>query len=362
MTRRSVIVRVLGIALVVVVGLVLFRWRFVVRQMLTRPAGPPIAPVGGSPASTAPATRVVLATGGSPRELVEACLERLDADRHLTVRGKTVLVKPNVVSGAPAPTTTSPEVVEAVCEWLARHGAGTVWVGDMAAVMSAGTPASMKACGIEAAARRAGAVPVHFEEHGWVPVRLPGARHLDQVPVSEFVVKADLVLNLPVIKSHRWATYSVCLKNFVGATHARYRPYLVDSAHWEEVVSELNLAYRPHLNLVDGTRVMYAGGPWRGDEAPLGVILAGPDRVACDAVAVALMKTFPGVAAGLGDRGVWDQRQIRHARALGLGAEDPRGLALDIHHHRPPPAALVARLATVERLLREPPTAPISPT
>ncbi len=104
---------------------------------------------------------------------------------------------------------------------------------------------------------------MYFEEHRWIPVSLPGGRFLDQIPVSEFVVNADLIINLPVIKSHKWATYSGCMKNFVGATHSRYRPYMIDSEHWEEVVSEINAAYRPDLNIVDGTKVMYAGGPWR---------------------------------------------------------------------------------------------------
>jgi uncharacterized protein (DUF362 family) len=293
---------------------------------------------------------VAVVTGGTPGELVAACLARLHAAERLAVRGMTVLVKPNVVSGAPAPTTTSPEVVRAVCEWLRTEGARTVWVGDMSAVMSRGTTASMEDSGIAAAARQAGASPIAFEEHGWVPVKLPGARYLGEVPVSEFVLRADRVINLPVIKSHRWATYSVCLKNFVGATHSRSRPYLVDSTHWEEVVAELNLAYRPDLNLVDGTRIMYAGGPWRGDEAPLGLVLAGDDRVACDAVALALIKTFQAPAA-IADLSVWEQRQLRHARLLGLGLDSPARLALDIHHLAPPDADLRTRLEGMARHL-----------
>ena len=56
-------------------------------------------------------------------------LARIGAAALLAVKGKTVLVKPNIVSGSPAPTTTSPAVVHAVCDWLRRQGAKTVWVG-----------------------------------------------------------------------------------------------------------------------------------------------------------------------------------------------------------------------------------------
>ncbi|MFQ5927576.1 MAG: DUF362 domain-containing protein [Terriglobia bacterium] len=351
MTRRAAIFSILGSIAAIVVGLLLFRWRFVIRQMLSRPRGEPITPTHrADPFRQPDRARVVLTTGTNPRQLVSACLRQLGAEEKLSVAGKTILVKPNVVSGAPAPTTTNPEVVRALCEWLAERGAKTVWVGDMSAVMSRGTPASMKACGIESAARQAGAIPIYFEEHEWVTVKLPGARHLDQVPVSEYIFNADLVINLPVIKSHRWATYSVCMKNFVGATHSRYRPYMIDSEHWEEIVSELNLAYRPDLNLVDGTRVMYAGGPWRGEETEMGLVLAGGDRIACDAVAVALMKTFP-THQRIQERGVWEQTQLRHARELGLGIGGPNSLDLEFHHLQPPTPALRSRLDQMQQLL-----------
>jgi len=348
MTRRAMILSGLGFLGVLLVAVVLLRWR-VVKQLLFRPGGPTVLPA--SHAAAPEGARVVLLTGGTPQRLVEEALARIGAAELLQAKGKTVLVKPNVVSGTPAPTTTSPEVVRAVCEWLRGQGAKTVWVGDMSAVMTLGTSRNMKECGIEAAARQAGATPVYFEEGGWVKTALPGARYIHEVPISEYVAKADLVINLPVIKSHRWATYSVCMKNFVGATHGRYRPYMVDRDHWEEIIAELNLAYRPALNLADGTRVMYSGGPWRGDEAPLGLVLVSADRVACDAVAVALMKTFPSTHERIAGRGVWEQRQLAHARAIGLGIEGPDALDLSIENLSPPPAGLEKRLTEMRQLL-----------
>lgn len=348
MTRRSMLFRLLAFLGCLLVAAALLRWRMV-KQLLSAPRGAAMPPA--SPATAArERARVVMVAGGTPQQQVEQALARIGAAALLAVKGKTVLVKPNIVSGSPAPTTTSPAVVHAVCDWLRRQGAKTVWVGDMAAVMTLGTRYAMRESGIEAAVRAAGATPVYFEEGGWVKTSLAGARYLREVPVSDFVTRADLVINLPVIKSHRWATYSVCLKNFVGATHGRYRPYMIDRDHWEEIIAELNLAYRPALNLVDGTRVMYSGGPWRGDEAPLGLVLAGTDGVACDAVAVALMKTFSSAHQGIQHRGVWEQPQLQHARAIGLSAAGPGALDLDVEHLEPA-AALEARLAEVRRLL-----------
>lgn len=350
MSRRALLFILGAVAVVLVVVFFRFRWRLLV-QLLFPPRDSPRGPTSRpDPFRQRGRAQIVLVTGGDAYSRVKRCLDLLDAEGRLALRGQRVLVKPNVVAGMPAPTTTSPEVVAAVCCWLRDRGAETVWVGDMAAVMTLGTRGAMRSSGIEAAAREAGAIPVYFEEHPWVPVNLPGARHLNQVPVSEYVVTADLMVNLPVLKTHNWATYSACLKNFVGATHGRYRPYMIDSDHWEEIVAELNLAYRPDLNLVDGTRIMVAGGPRWGEVAEMELLIAGGDRVACDAVAVALLKTFDAHPK-LRDRSVWEERQIAHARRLGLGVAGPDEMDLDIHHLEPPSPELRDRLEEMQTLL-----------
>ena len=55
------------------------------------------------------------------------------------------------------------------------------------------------------------------------------------------------------MKTHRFASYSICLKNFTGCAHVKQRPCLVDRERWEELVAEFNLAFRPDLNKVDAT-------------------------------------------------------------------------------------------------------------
>jgi uncharacterized protein (DUF362 family) len=243
-------------------------------------------------------------------------VERLD------LKGKSVLVKPNVVSGQPHPATTNPAVVGAVVRLLREAGAAKIYVGDMSALIPrplSSTRRNMEKCGILRAAREAGAEVVAFEEGDWVEVPLPGARYLERALVTEWLYKVDLVVNLPVIKTHRSASYSICLKNFIGCTHLRQRPYLVDADHWEELVAEFNLAFRPALHIVDGTASMIEGGPWEGPSAPTGLIIASGDAVAADVVGLGIIKTF-GRWPPVADKSPWEQRQIRHALAVGLGA------------------------------------------
>jgi uncharacterized protein (DUF362 family) len=259
---------------------------------------------------------------GEPEAAIREALALIGGLEPLALEGKSVLVKPNVVSGRGHPTTTNPTVVAAVVRLLREAGAAKVYVGDMSALLTlplGSTRRNMKKCGIFRAAREAGAEVVAFEEGDWVEVPLPGARYLERALVTEWLFKVDLVVNLPVIKTHRSASYSICLKNFIGCTHLRQRPYLVDADHWEELVAEFNLAFRPALHIVDGTVSMIEDGPWEGPSAPTGLIIASGDAVAADVVGLGIIKTF-GRWPPVADKSPWEQRQIRHALAIGLGA------------------------------------------
>lgn len=270
---------------------------------------------------------LVAAVGGKDLpEMVRRAVSLIGGFGPLALGGKSVLVKPNVVGANGNPTTTSPAVVAAVVRTLYDAGAGTVFVGDMSALLRGSTARNMERTGILAAARDAGAQPLFFEDHKWVKVQV-GGRYLHEVSVTEWIRKVDKVVNLPVIKTHEYAGYSICLKNFVGATHLGQRPYLVNPFHWEEVVAELNLAYRPDLNIADGTKVMVEGGPWEGTAEETNLILASGDRIACDVVGLAILKTY-GRWKRLLSASPWEMGQVRRAVELGLGARSRREMEL----------------------------------
>ncbi|MFQ5964897.1 MAG: DUF362 domain-containing protein [Candidatus Scalinduaceae bacterium] len=262
---------------------------------------------------------VVGIVGGEDiNEMVREAVSLIGGLEKMDVKGKSVLVKPNVVTGDPHPTTTNPEVLKAVVEILYKEGARRVIVGDMSALMTISTARNMRRTGLTRAAKEAGAEVVYFENHNWVEVELSNTRYIQKVNVSEWIYKADRVVNLPVIKTHKYATYSICLKNFIGATHLKQRPYFIDRSHWEEIVSEINQAYTPHLNIIDGITSMVEGGPRKGKEAKTNIILASGDRIAADVVGLGIIKSF-GKWPIVVDKGVWEQRQIKTALELGLG-------------------------------------------
>ena len=84
------------------------------------------------------------------------------------------------------------------------------------------------------------------------------------------------------------------------------------------LISEFNLAYAPHLNIVDGTLSMIEGGPWKGTPANTNLILTSGDRVGADVVGLGIIKSF-GRWPMVTEKDVWEQRQIKRALELEVG-------------------------------------------
>jgi uncharacterized protein (DUF362 family) len=140
------------------------------------------------------------------------------------LRGKRVLIKPNVVNNRPPAVTSNPRVIAAVVRAATEAGAREVIVADSSGIIRLPTSANLAATGIKQAAESAGARVLALEEEPWVRVEPSAAVALPHYYVSRPVYEADIFINLPVIKTHKFAHYSCSLKNLVGITHPRYRP------------------------------------------------------------------------------------------------------------------------------------------
>ncbi len=314
LARRSFLIA-LGVALLL---LFTFRLRVFWRPFVISPRKgdrPPSRPNAFREGEKASAGIV---HGRDVEQCVREALDLIGGIEKLDVSGKSVLLKPNIVSGSLSPTTTNPRLVKAVSKILHESGARRVLVGDMSAFIKLPTRKNMESTFIQILAEEAGAELVPFEEGGWVSVDVPQGQYLKKIYVTETLYRVDRVISLPVIKTHRSATYSIALKNLVGVTHFRQRPYLVDRKHWEEVIAELNLACTPDLHIVDGTRIMIDEGPWQGRTAEPNLIIATGDRIAADVIGLGVLKHYSSLPQ-IKEVDVWEQRQVKKAIELGLG-------------------------------------------
>lgn len=314
MPRRSFLYG-LGVVVLILFG---FRWRVIWWPFLIQPKKGTLPPSRSNPFKEGEKSLVGIVHGRDVEKMVSAAIDLIGGMEKLDVRGKSILLKPNVLSGSPPPVTTNPKVIRAVAKILYESGARRVLVGDMSALIKLPTAKNMDITFIKLMAEEVEAELVHFEKRGWVSIDLPQGKFIKRVYVSEVLFEVDRIVNLPVIKTHHSATYSIAMKNFVGATHFRQRPYFVDRAHWEEVIAELNLAYIPDLHIIDGTRLMVEGGPWKGASRDAHLIIATGDRIAADVVGLGILKHYSELPQ-IKEVKVWEQRQVKRAVELGLG-------------------------------------------
>lgn len=119
------------------------------------------------------------------------------------------------------------------------------------------------------------------------------------------------------------------LKNSVGMVAKRYaleaHDYMQElhsSSHQRRMIAEINAAYTPDLVVLDGIEAFISGGPDVGERVPSEVILAGTDRIAVDAVGIALLRYY-GCKTEVSRGKIFQQEQIARAVDLGLGVDNP---------------------------------------
>jgi uncharacterized protein (DUF362 family) len=124
------------------------------------------------------------------------------------------------------------------------------------------------------------------------------------------------------------------LKNSIGLVAKRlpgerynYMRELHNSPHQRLMIAEVNAAYKPDLVLMDGLGAFVTGGPARGQRVEPGVMLAATDRVAIDAIGVAILRQF-GTTPTVGRGPIFEQEQIARAVELGLGVDGSERIEL----------------------------------
>jgi uncharacterized protein (DUF362 family) len=93
------------------------------------------------------------------------------------------------------------------------------------------------------------------------------------------------------------------------------------------MIAEINQPFKPALVILDGMEAFVDGGPMTGKRAQANMLLASADRVAIDAVGVAILK-YLGSNDAIMKKKIFEQEQIAGAVDLGLGASSPDEIEL----------------------------------
>ena len=252
--------------------------------------------------------------------------------------GHTILIKPNVNTGDPYPASTNPEVLYEIIKLAWEHDPKRVIVGDRS-MFRRNTMEEMKRAGIDQAALEAKAELVAFDDMEWKLVNPANSVNWQNgYHVSDIITQVDHMINVPVIKTHRLAWFTMSIKNYVGIIHGDDRIIFhgklggfrrggsgeqrkADYPAFAKMIAEIGLSIKPALNIMDGTKAFVSNGPSRGDLVEPKLIVASRDRIATDVTGLGILKHY-GTEERIQNRSVWQQPMIAHGIEIGLGISD----------------------------------------
>ncbi len=251
----------------------------------------------------------IVKTAGDVRKAVERAVDLVGGITRFIQPGAKVLIKPNLCidkdwrSGA----TTNPAVVEALVHLVRDAGAGDIVVADGTTV-GLSTGRVFQVTGYDVMTRRCGARLVDLNEDATERIDIVEPESLRNIQVAREVLTSDVIINVPLLKTHVHTTISVSLKNMKGVISPRTKrkSHLIGL---EGSIVDINRHVPVHLIVVDGLMGHEGLGPQSGEPKPMDLILAGTRPATVDAVATRIMGFDPheirhiatGAKRGLGE-------------------------------------------------------------
>lgn len=242
-----------------------------------------------------PPTPVAIARNGEPEQLVRAAVDSLGGIRKFVSPGDNVIIKPNCCVDNLSyeyAATTNPFVVGALVKMALETGASRVRVMDNPFGEARTAEKAYQMSGITEQVVGAGGEMEVMTEMNFVQEDIPGAWYLRRVWVYREILEADVVINVPVVKSHGLSKMTLAMKNMMGVI--RLRELLHNQLG--ENIADLNRLVRSDLVVVDAVRMLMENGPTGGsldDVKQADTVIASSDVVAADTVAAGLFNLDP---------------------------------------------------------------------
>lgn len=235
------------------------------------------------------------------RANVDAAISEALALAELRLAEGRVLLKPNLLSARRPEdaVTTHPAIVEAIGRIAVAKGC-EVALGDSPPFAGLNPDRYLRLCettGMAIAARALGIPIIRFEEHS-SSIPHPEGRFYKSFEIARAALDADVVVNIPKLKTHGLTAFSGAIKNMFGCIPGvRKGLFHVQAAESREAFAQMLVdllgAIKPSVNVMDAVVAMEGEGPNAGRPRQVGVVLASSDPVALDAVACAIVGFDP---------------------------------------------------------------------
>jgi len=265
------------------------------RTMLpTAAPSPTVAPTATMIATPVPPTAfepyLAVARGTTPGAITRAAIDALGGIARFVKKDSDVIIKPNICNASYGPeyaTTTNPEVIAELVKMCLAAGAKRVRVMDQP---FAGTAIeAYKKSGIREAVEKVGGQMEVMSAMKYADTGFPKeSRDLKKWQVYQDILKADVVINVPIAKTHDIAKVTLAMKNLLGVV---MNPPALHPA-LDQRIADLNTLIKPTLHVLDAVRTLAVNGPTGGSldfVVKTNLVMASHDPVALDAYATKLL-------------------------------------------------------------------------
>jgi len=244
------------------------------------------------------------------------------------VKNKNVLIKPNFNTADLAPGSTHNDTLVALVEEVWKLGAKSVSLGERSYPP---TRSVMEQKGILPLMKALDVKIIDFDDldkKDWVKVNPKESHWQDGFRVARPIFEAECLVSTCCLKTHQYGgVFTMSLKLHVGVVPTsrhgyNYMSELHQSPYQRKLIAEINAPFKPDLVVLDGIDAFVDGGPANGKRAKGNVFLAATDRVAIDAVGLAILQ-YLGSNNQIMNTKIFKHEQIARAVEIGLGAASP---------------------------------------
>jgi uncharacterized protein (DUF362 family) len=271
-----------------------------------------------SPAGKSGAKYMVVARGGEPEAMARQAFAALGGMEAFVKKGADVIIKPNICTAYHTyeyATTTNPWLVAALVKMALEAGARRVRVMDSP---FGGEPKEAYAIsGIADLVAKAGGTMEVMSNLKFKKTDIPKGKAMTSWAIYEDILKADVLINVPIAKVHSLAGLTLGMKNLMGVILYREDIHMNLGQRLADLASRIN----PTVTVVDAVRILVDHGPTGGslnDVKKLDTLIVSKDIVAADTYAASLFGKKPD-----------DLDTITAAAAMGLGSSDLSSLNIE---------------------------------
>lgn len=266
------------------------------REWVAAAAGTAVL-AGCSRSATVKLAPVSILRAGTYSEDLYELMRRIITEHRLDVRGKRVVLKPNLVEFDQSTViNTHPKLVHAAFEAFRAAGAAEVKIAE-------GPGHRRVTLDLADSAGYFSTVPqfesaftdLNLDEVTRVDLTHPHSK-LASLYLPHTVLGCDLLVSMPKMKTHHWVGATLSMKNLFGLVPGGVYGWPKNVLHWagiNETIADLHSLFPRTFSIVDGIVGMDGNGPIQGTPHPVGIVVAGADPVAVDATCCRIMQIDP---------------------------------------------------------------------